>query len=457
MSLFTQRLLGVLAGGGVALPAVGSLIMDFDPASIAQADNSAVATWTDSVSGIVANQGTGANQPTLKLNSLGTNPAVVFGGTHWLPIATPGAMGTAFTAKNYTVLFVLDNVTANTNGAVFGGGAGGDSLHFSATGSTIGRYSGSHTVMEVPATGTAAPATFHTFGCTSVASGYPYGPNPARERLFVRGMPVHHKPSAPPAAAATFALGSLSSAGIASFNLKGRLYRMLMWNRELTIAEMLQAEIYLCTKYGQPLPWAAKSAFVVYDGDSISAAVGGTGPTNCWPYISAVSGNSLSYGQFMVTSVGGITKAGILSKQVELMGIPAQVGKRMVYAVFEYYNDRALTGAANYSLLQGLITGIKSGANAGYDIKTVIGDSTSSGADPDANRASLDSLLTTTPLGDQAVFMSVDATMGVSGAAATNFPTFFNSDGSTFVHPTDAGYALLAPYWTPKIAAAIAM
>lgn len=452
------RRLIALATAGVsapALPALGSLIADWDAATIAQGDGSAVASWTDSISGIVAAQGTGANQPSYKTNSLGTAPAVVFGGTHWMPIATPGVLNTAVVSQNYTVLFVIDNVLSTTNGSVFGAGAGGNSWHFAANSGFIGRFNGNYLKCAVPATGSAAPATFTTFGA-SASTAYPFGTAAVRERIWVRGMTVHHQPGVPPAPAAGYAFGSLSSVGTASFNFKGRLYRALVWNKELSLIEMIQAEVYLCTKYGQPLPWAGTTAFAVFDSDSQGAAVGGSGPAACWPYISATNAG-LTYGQFMNLSVGGITKPQLITKAAELQGIPAAVGKRMIYVPFEYYNDRAHTGAVNYADMQTLLSTVKGGTNSGKDIKSVVCSSISSGADPDANRASYDSLLDATPPGDQYAAFHTDATMGVSGAAAAGFPTYFNSDASAFIHPTDAGYALMAPYVTPKITAAIAM
>lgn len=449
--------IGSSAAAAPALPALGNLINDWDAASIAQGDGTAVASWTDSIGGVVAAQGTGANQPSYKTNSLGTNPAVVFGGTHWLPIATPGAMDTQFINGNYTVLFVVDNILATTNGCVFGGGAGGNGFQFPANGSFLGRYNGGYNLSAVPATGTAAPAGFTTFGCScekpsthnssSPASGY--------QRVFVRSGIVAPIVTATPVPTAGYAIGSLSSVGTASFNLKGRVYRILVWNRMLTANELVQAEIALCTKYGQAMPWATAPGVVQFPGDSITGNVGLTTVQAGTPWLAAQA-NSLPYGAWSNLGVGGATLQNIFVNAAEASLIPTLTGKRTVWAAFEYYNSKAVAYA---TLLTQMAAGVAQLRGYGNS-RVVVGTSNNYGADtagsPDANRTGYDDGLVASPPGDQLVQIHTETHTGVPGAAVAN-PTYFNSDAGAQIHPTDLGHSVIAPLWYTPIANAIAM
>lgn len=442
----------MLAGSGVQLPALGNLVANWKADSLALTDGAAVATWTDSISGIVASQGTGANQPTFKASSLGGKPAVVCAGSHWLPIATPGAIDTAITSGNYTIIVAVDNIAAQTNGTVFGASAGGNSQLYAATGSTVGRYDGGYLNHSVPATGNAAPATFTTFGATS-QKPYPLstGGGTGLERIVVRGGIVGGLITPGPAATSTYAIGSLNAGGNGTFNLKGRIYEILFWNRPLTPAELLQVETYLCTKYSQPIPYQQASYFTVFDGDSQTFNVGATGIQFGYPYLS-ITALGLGYGQWTNTAIGGITQESMIAKMSgDLAGIPALVGRRTVIAAFEYYNSHlaADSGATMYANAGTYVTNAKA---LGSNVRVVWGSSLSNSSDPLADRAAYDTLLDGTPLGDQSVAQHVDTQIGVSGAEASN-PGLYQ-DG---VHLNNSGQAVHAPYWTPKITAASVM
>ena len=439
------------------LPAVSNIIANWDAASIAQTDGSSVASWTDTIGGVVAAQSTSANQPSYKLNSLGANPGVVFGGTHYLPIATPGAMDAQFINGNYTILMVIDNVLATTNGCVFGGGAGGNAFQFPANGSFIGRYNGGYSLSAVPATGTAAPAGFTTFGCACEKPSTHNSSTPANgmQRVFVRSGIVAPIVTATPVPTAAYAIGSLSAVGTASFNFKGRVYRILVWNRMLTPNELVQAEIALCTAYGQPMPWAAAAGVALFPGDSITGNVGVTSVTTGSPYQIAVA-NSLSYGQWSNLGVGGTTLANVFANSVECNLIPTLTGKRTVWSVFEYYNSKAVAFA---TLLTQMTSGVAQLRGYGNS-RVVVGTSNNYGADtvgsPDANRTGYNNGLVSSPPGDQLVQIHTETHTGVPGAAVAN-PTYFNSDAGAQIHPTDLGHSVIAPMWYTPVANAIAM
>lgn len=463
MARYWRTLLGVLAGagaGGAGLPAQANLIAKFEADSIAAVDGASVPTVTDSVNGIVAQQLTGASQPTFKTNSLNGKPALVFDGTKFLPIATPGAIATAKTAGNYTVLHVVDNVlTTHGNGCVFGAGVGGNGWQFTVNGTTLGRFNGGFLKSAVPAIGTAAPASFTTFGATG-QTPYPLSSGPALERIFVRSSIVHSLAAALVATADGYAIGSAGSTGTTTFNFVGRWYATYMWNRALTPVELMLAEVYLCTKYGQPLPWATGS-YVAFGGDSQTANVGATGVITGAPYRIAQA-LGLTYGQWHNLGIGGITiENNIASTAVEIANLAQVLGlsKRIVYTIFEFVNswtagDSAATLFQRHLDFDLAVKGI-GGVNGNF--RGVHGTSLSASAtavaDPNAIRAAFNTLMDGSPGSfDQYVAMHLDSQVGVSGAAAANPTLYF--DG---VHNSDAGYAVWAPLFTAPINAAIAM
>lgn len=448
------------AGGGPALPALADLIANWKADSLALSDGAAVASWTDSVSGIVAAQGTGASQPTFKANSLNGKGAVNFNGNQFLPIATPGAIATAKTSGNYTVLFVVDNVlSTHGNGCVFGAGVGGNGWQFPANGSQVGRYNGGYLKSAVPATGTAAPATFTTFGATG-CTPYAISSGGALERIVVRSSVVHSLSGTLVATADGYAIGSAGATGTTTFNFVGRCYEVIMWKRMLTPVELMLAEVYLCNKYNQPLPWATGN-YVVFGGDSQTANVGATAVINGFPYRSAqVAG--LSYGQWHNLGIGGITfENNIASTAVEIANLAQVLGvsKRIAYTIFEFVNSWTAgdSAATLYQRHQDFALAVKGVGGVNGNFRGVHGTSLSASAtavaDPNAIRASFNSLMdTNAAIFDQYVALHNNTSIGTSGAAAANPTLYF--DG---VHNSDAGYAVLAPLWDSAIAAAIAM
>lgn len=458
--------LGIAAGlsdggpSGPSLPGLTDLIAKFEADTIVATNGASVPSWTDSVSGIVASQGTGAAQPTYVASGIGGKPALAFNGNQWLPIATPGAIATAKTAGNYTVLFVTSNVTtAHGNGCVFGAGVGGNGWQFTVNGTTLGRYNGGFLKSAVPAVNNAAPAGFTTFGATG-QTPYPLSSGPALERIFVRSSVVHSLAAAIVATGDGYAIGSAGSTGTTTFNMIGQCSAVYMWKRALTPVELMLAEVYLCNKYNQPLPWATGN-YVAFAGDSQTTNVGATGVINGYPY-RCVTVAALKYGQWQQLGIGGITiENNIASTAVEIKNLAQVLGtsKRIVVPFFEFVNswtagDSAATFLQRHQDFDLAVKGI-GGVNGNFRCVhgTSLSASATAVADPNTIRAAFNTLMdANTGLFDQYVPLHNDTNIGTSGAAAANPTLYF--DG---VHNSDAGYAVLGPLWDSAIAAAIAM
>jgi hypothetical protein len=432
-------------GGGVALPQIANLVTRFSADDIpAQADGSKVTSWTDGIAGVVAAQGTSANQPTYVASALGGKPGVAVNGTQWLSIASNGAMGTAMNSTDYTVLVVVSNVLTTSIGGFFGGQTSGTGHFYIANGTVAGRYDNTLLTSSVPFTGSGLVS----FGSISVST--PPGSGPIT-RTAVGGSVVAQVPGVGPVLSATL-VGIGASSGTGTFAGKGIIHEILVWNKGLNPAEVLQAEAWIRTKYGQALPWAGSTAFVLFDGDSQTADQGATAIKNGHTYLTAQS-LGLALGQWTNSGVRGINLTNLNVKSSELAGFPTLLaGKRLVVAAFEYYNSKAQSGATNYALMQNYITTV--GAQ-GTNTRFAIGSAFSSGSDPDANRLGAGSycaLLDATPLGSGYAQLHLLPHIGVSGGAAAN-PTYFLGD---LIHLADLGHAELATAWTSPINAAIA-
>ena len=438
------------AGGGAApvytLPQPGALVARFSADDIpVQANGSKVTSWTDGVGGVVASQATPANQPTYVVNALGTKPGVAVNGTEWLSISTPGAMGTTMQTTNYTVLMVVSNATTSSFGGLFGGNSGGSGHFYVANGTVAGQYNGGLLLNTLPFTGAGMVVTGGTSASTAGAWGG------ASWRTFLNGTLFAQLTSTGPTGiAGGLGIGASNSTG--QFAGIATVHEIYVWSTPLTPGEILQAQAYFCNKYSQPMPWAAATAFVDFDGDSQTVGQGATTPANSYPYLAAQA-LGLSYGQWTNTGFRGISLANLNLKTAELSAIPGIVGRRVVFSMFEYYNSRGFVGSVNAASLSTWMASLRA---LGSNIKLVVGSAFSSGSDPDANRLGAGSycaVLDATPPGDYYVpFHTVLPHMGASGAAAAN-PTYFNAD---LVHPSNLGYAELASSVTTPIASAIA-
>lgn len=341
-------------GAGPSLPAPSNLIAQFSADSLTpQTDGTKIsAGWVDSVNGIVAAQTTDANRPTYLNSGIGGKPAVVFAGTQWMPIATPGVINTAINSGKYTIVMAISNTASSSYGTVFGTGAGGNFQGYMANGTRVGRYDATATRKMAPL----AASGFTVFGATSTTP-YSIGAGTGLERIYIQGGCVASNTAPGPTTSSTYAIGSLNAAGNSSFNFKGRVYEVLVWDRALSPTEMYQVQGYLSDKYSQATPWSSGNSIVVYDGDSQTANVGTDDLALGYPYQSAQA-LGLNYGQWTMMGVGGITLPNNTVKISEFSGIATVTGKRLVSAFFEYYNSRDLSGAAHYSAMQDYITAI---------------------------------------------------------------------------------------------------
>jgi hypothetical protein len=433
-------------GGTVSgIPFASDLVGHFAADAITpQTDNTALTSWTDSVTGLALTQATGAAQPKYRTNVIGGLPGVQCSGAQWLSGSIP-ALKTAMDTRTGTVYIVVSNTAAKPNGTVFGNSTGGQAFAFMHTGALIGRFANG-TQLQLPYT---SGANLVCFGSTSSATKYyPTQSGTALERVYVNGMCKYSNTTAWPATNAAdgqFTIGAINSSGALPFS--GYVHEVFCYNRVLTQNEMLQLEIYVRNKYSTAPTWNAVSSIPCMDGDSITDGVGATNLPAAYPYLTAQA-LGLIPGQWSVQAVGGMTTAGITAKIPDWNQIGTLTGKVPKVAFFEWYNNHvtAISAAQSYTNIQAYASTLKANITTA---RLAGGTSTAYSGDPDpTDRDAYNSLLDGNhSFFDAYIQLHANATIGVSGAYASGSATYW----SDTVHFKDAGYAVLAPLMTAGI------
>jgi hypothetical protein len=435
---------GMRAGGGgaTALPASADLSMHFKAEDITpQTDNSALASWTDSVSSVTISQGTPLNQPLYRTSRTNSLPAVQFTGNTWLTVGRPTQLTTPLgqnaNATGFTLFFVVANVDqGNTQGfrtlwspsnvndtdrtIIMTGGYGGARFrrqNLPTAGLQVvtvtGRRLGGVTRSEIAFNGNAI---------------WRYNVNPSLH-------PTNN-----------YQLGSAT--GDPSWGLRGDVMEWGCYNRALTLAETYTFIKYACDKYAQPYPWAGLSYYEVFDGDSQTHGEGGTFTSfqdGTWPNYLMAS-NSRGFGSYTNLALGGLTSSHLTAyATVHYAGLSQAIGLPVIVHGFEYYNQPD----ANAAGVKAWVAAIKA---ADPSLITVIGSSIDNGQLPGDfrrdNRASFNTAISA-PDANIDVFVPIhtDPNVGVEGACPDNPGPYGPNFADVVGHPTNAGYQVIASFW----------
>ena len=371
-----------------AIPALANLVTRFSADSLSLGNGANVTSWTDSINSIVAANATSGERPTFATNRLNGKPSVQFPGA-WptikrLMIATPGALATAIDSKDFTVFIVFRTLGGNATSNPQAGLLTTDnaaSLYLSADGQNV--QWNNVAALTVPYAG---QTSFSTIGQTAFNTTPNYSGTGALQSFYVNGGAAS---SVAVAANATggqpFTIGSL----ISNNPSNAEIFDILVWNKPLTPAQYMQAQMWACDKYGQAYPWASVTAINTFFGDSITQGVGASTIAHQAPYLAAQS-LGLNFGQWHNIGIGGITVAnmGVLAPSW-VDPIPALISKKINLVGFEWHNENLTnpTLPLPYNHAVTYLAARKAIANQ----RTVWGTSTSESADPIANRASYNS------------------------------------------------------------------
>ena len=328
---------------GPVLPQLANLRAQWSADSItAQTDNTDItATWIDSIGSVALTPST--TKPKYRTSALGGKPGVQFLGTGWFSGLAP-TLKTQVDTRIHSVFIFASNIQARSNACMFGNGAGGNSFAFFGNGTVVGRGIAS-VELRGPYTDTVTPISC---GYTSTtAKAYPAASSAALERQYLNGMCVAANLAACPvtsSASGAFAIGATSDLG--TFPYQGYIHEVLVWDKTLTPAEMVQVEAWCRSKYSLPLPWASSPYLFHFDGDSHTVGVGGTvNMNNSYPYLNAQS-LGLPYGTWSNNGIGGMTLYGMYggdggAKFSDMAAMVTATGKPGRFVCSEYYNQVA--------------------------------------------------------------------------------------------------------------------
>lgn len=443
---FNTILRAILAGGGAApataLPQLGSIVFKLSADSLVLSDGVAVSSWTDSVNGVSVTQGTGANQPIFKTNQYGGKPSVRFDGINdILNIGRPAALTSAVDSATYSYICVYKVISAKSTAGVFCAGTSGNGIYVVGDGVKLGQYGGSNDWVYP------SNANVNVVGSTEAGNKLSTSGHYNRRHYLNGGCFAVDVGSTKVTGGSNFSLGCEFGNSLYS-NVD--LFDVIVWNRELTPAEMMQVQMSICDKYSQPYPWAASGSILVLDGNSHTAGTTGDGDVTARPPYLVAQTLGLVPGQYTVVAMPGATMTGLYAKCAEWTAIKAVTGKSLKILSHEYYNSKALAPATLQATTNSYCATVRAFG------KLALGTSISTAADPDANRVSHAAYYDANYATHCDAYMPLhnNSSIGTQTAFATNGGgaglNLYSGDG---IHLNAAGRAVIAPLMTTAIQA----
>lgn len=405
----------------MALPQSASIVHNLRADSLALADGATVSSWAETSSNALTYSGGGG--ATFKTNVQNGLPGVLFNGTsnYLLASKAGAALTTVIDSKQYTVMIVARATGTSSHGCMWGCTAGGDSLFYQHSGSVTSSFLGRFGGTDNSCYPSANPSS--TFVLANTSGPYTMGSGTGLERSFLNGGCFTSKTSVGPNTGTTttaFSLGSINSG--ATFRFTGYIFDVVVWSVMLTPFEVMQATQHFMDKYAITYPWSTNGPFMIYDGNSLTAGVGGTGVSTSYPYLSATALGKLP-GQWTMQGVGGINTANLKVKMSEWQSISSTFNINTVVTAFEYYNSR-LTGATQIRAdSDAYISAVKALPRT----KLVWGTSLGHSADPDSTRSTFDASSDAVsnvpdayvPLHKNSSLGATGGTLGTAGSAST--------------------------------------
>ena len=421
-------------------------VIDWNAGSLALKDGDPVASWRDDLAGVTANAA-GSNKPIFVADAMGGKQGVRFtglAGCEMLAAAT-GVLADTFASHRYTVAVITADIQPAANGTLFAAASNAtNGVWVLGSGTQAGSYNykrahgGSNALSIVTQT---SDNTDKLFPVSSAGSG--------AQRFYVNGSCFYCYPGQGPAyTGANFAIGSR----VGAFFAKSTIMRILIWDRDLSPAEVLQLQFAAEADHGQAV--ARPENFIVFDGDSITAGVGAQlNSEYSYPGIVA-SGLGRPLGSWTNVAVPSATTEDMTGLVHEIADIAGVVDRQMIVSAFEWYNQPG--GGISTNPIRAYNAAVKAAVPGAL---TVIGSSTAAGARDTADDTRMKynlSLDADHGAFDAYVAIHEEPEIGVRYAASASDPnasTFFQNDR---VHLTgnsgDSGYRRLAAMFKTAIA-----
>lgn len=415
-----------------SLPQAAHVIFDLDADTLTGADNSAVASITDSINGLVFAQATGAKQPLQINNVLGsTHKAMLFNGTSSSLVATGtgSVLDSVLQSRKHTTILVCAPVSNKTNGCVINW----DGYVIRADGAGLGIYAN------------AAPTASRGFNVIGISS-CPAASSLTTlntQREFLNGTIYRQEGDLATGVTADFTIG-----GISASSLYSNIYvmRAITWDVELTPLEIIKATKYLYQRYGQTLPWATSIYFPILDGNSLVACHGIAAIADKVGYKVATA-LGLTWGQWTTVAQVGATTAELGAAPVlnGWTGIGAELGLPMKVFFLEYYNSRLVASATLQSQMNAYCAAVRAIPNC----KLALGTSLSSANDPETNRNTFDAYYDANYAAHCDVYVPehLNTFIGLEGPDSVGGNSYYNNSAAYYAdiaHLNAAGATIFA-------------
>ena len=174
---------------------------------------------------------------------------------------------------------------------------------------------------------------------------------------------------------------------------KAEVYEVVVWGKELTQAEVLQAVKYGCDKYAAAYPWTGQP-FRLFDGDSILCNYNGSGGTFSAVPARVAALKGWKPGTYSSAAIVGQSMAGMTARAPgEYDGVVAQLGSTPVHLyAMEYANQRTAASGDAVANTRVYVAARKAAgfARVALGTSTAIGATGDYDADAQARRAAYD-------------------------------------------------------------------
>lgn len=334
---FAQTIVGrpIVTNATITLPVISGLITDFDfskRSSLVITSTNKISQITDQVGSVTSSQATSANQPIFHSSGgPANNTYAEFDGGQTLT----GALLTSNTA--FTMVFVRrvsSSIDSGANSGLFQNGTTNGYSWGDFQGWVSGAYYNG--VSSIPG------PFFYTIKnkWEVVVMSHSTGNTRTYNTLgtFIAPQRTDLDPNTP---TTSHTIGDAN--GMADYT--GDIERILLYNRQLTDAEVITITNYLCARYNLPLPWVYNSG-----GDSIPSTAGGNFALSFSRY--ALQGMIPTYPTYLAqTAVPGRESISVLdSLNIEVINT-YQPRVKNVYSLMVGHNDITGTFSSIDSLL----------------------------------------------------------------------------------------------------------
>jgi lysophospholipase L1-like esterase len=392
-----------------------------DAGSTLAANNQTVQQWND-LSGNTrhASQATAGSRPTYIASAINGKPALRFASKN---LQTTSFLGVGWNTA--CTFFIVCNRTSG-NSVVVAASSNGVSGIYVGSDVTPTAYTGSlSNIRWRSVNGLNTPLATHV---------QTFRHNGTSARYAVNGRGRTAATTGSLGLTGTLSIGALSSAG--SFAWPGDIAEIILYQRALTDAEVLDVENFLYARYGLSQQLAP---VVVFDGDSITV---GSGATTAYPSRTMTAVTTAAWVNIGVSGQTIVTMNSDRVDQVEGL-YRSDAATSSIIALFGGTNDLygATTSAAVITSLQTYAAGVKA-----RGLKCLVGtilprSNSGIAADFEAKRQAVNTAIRTNTgtWHDGVMDFAGDTRIGDAGDETNT--TYYSGD---LVHPNDTGAQILA-------------